>query len=304
MAGGNLLALFDDIASVLDDVAAMSKVAAEKTAGVLGDDLALNAEQVAGVTAERELPVVWAVAKGALLNKIILVPVALFISGISPALITGLLMIGGLYLCYEGAEKLFHRKTPSAEPNKAEEDSIPVLSEEEEAALEAKRIRGAIRTDFILSAEIIVIALGTMEGSPLAQRAIALSFVALAMTVGIYGLVALIVRLDNIGAAVVQGGGRFVSFGHLLLRAAPRVIKLLGVLGMVAMFLVGGGIIAHGIGAVHHWIGHVAAQVGALASVVEPAMNGLVGLLAGALLLGVAALKKTLFKASSESLPA
>ena len=285
MAGGSLLTLLDDIASVLDDVAAMTKVATQKTAGVLGDDLALNAEQVSGVEADRELPVVWAVAKGALINKVILVPIALLISSIAPLLVTVLLMIGGLYLCYEGVEKLFHSHDKRSDPeiratNRAQSDA----GEASLVELEKTKIKGAIRTDFILSAEIIVIALGTIPAeASLAERSLTLSVVALLMTVGVYGLVALIVRLDNIGAALLNRGGAGAPVGRLLLAVAPRLLKLLGFLGMIAMFLVGGGIIAHGIPSLHHWIEGLVAGRGFL----EPLLNGLVGIVAGALALGL-----------------
>ncbi|MEZ5436221.1 MAG: DUF808 domain-containing protein [Pseudomonadales bacterium] len=251
MAGSSLLALIDDIASVLDDVALLTKVAAKKTSGVLGDDLALNAEQVSGVRAERELPVVWAVAKGSFKNKLILVPAALLISAFVPWLVTPLLMIGGAFLCYEGFEKLAHKFLHSAEQDAAEHAAItqalldPAV---DLVAFEQEKIKGAIRTDFILSAEIIVIALGTVKDAAFSMQVSVVCSIALLMTVGVYGLVAGIVKLDDAGLYLVKHASAGVlgklkyGLGKALLLFAPKLMKSLSVIGTVAMFLVGGGI--------------------------------------------------------------
>ena len=261
MAGASLLALLDDIASLMDDVSAMTKVAAQKTAGVLGDDLAVNAEKVTGVAAERELPVVFAVFRGSMINKAILVPVAILIAAVADWLITPLLIAGGLFLCFEGAEKVWHalrhRKKRSAGDGqvlRARLEATPADAE----ALEKKRIRGAIRTDLILSAEIIVITLGIVGDQTLAVRAGVLTTIAFLMTVGVYGLVAAIVKIDDAGLHLFQLKGessgtsaaRFLGRG--LLALAPRFMRLLTIVGTLAMFLVGGGILVHGIPAVHH----------------------------------------------------
>lgn len=251
MAVGNFFVLFDDIATVLDDVAAMSKVAAKKTSGVLGDDLALNAQQVAGVRADRELPVVWAVAKGSFKNKLILVPTALLLSAFLPFLITPLLMIGGVYLCFEGVEKiahaLFHKKDEEAhhaELTKAISDESVDMVE-----FEKDKIKGAIQTDFILSAEIIVIALGTVQGAAISSQIAVVSAIALIMTVGVYGIVAMIVKMDDAGLYLVTNsqGGIKKAVGNALLSGAPYLMKVLSVVGTAAMFLVGGSILAHGL---------------------------------------------------------
>ncbi|GAA5481567.1 DUF808 domain-containing protein [Haloferula sargassicola] len=259
MAGGSLLMLLDDIASILDDVSVMTKTAASKTAGVLGDDLALNAQQVSGVVAKRELPVVWGVAKGSLVNKLILVPSALALDYFAPWAIHPLLMLGGAYLCYEGVEKLLHwfqhRRRKSSEEAKAELQSL------ESGALDEKaKIKGAIRTDFVLSAEIIVITLGVVTRDPetsFATKAIVLSAIGLVMTAGVYGLVACIVKLDDLGLFLSQKSGAARSIGRGILSAAPFFMKTLSVVGTAAMFLVGGQILVHGIPAVHHWIEHL-----------------------------------------------
>ncbi|HEX5806723.1 MAG TPA: DUF808 domain-containing protein [Macromonas sp.] len=282
MAATTLLALIDDIATLLDDVAVLTKTAASKTAGVLGDDLALNAQQVAGVTAERELPVVWAVAKGSMVNKAILVPAALLISWLAPWLITPLLMLGGAYLCFEGVEKLAHRWLHSAAEDAAEHaKELQALADPavDLVAFERDKIKGAIRTDFILSAEIVVITLGTVALAPLTQRIGVLVGVAVLMTVGVYGLVAGIVKLDDLGLHLMRGrsaAGRAV--GNVLLQAAPRLMKLLAVLGTVAMFLVGGGILLHGWPALAH-----ALEAGSAAwpAVLAGLFNGLAGMLLG-----------------------
>jgi predicted DNA repair protein MutK len=260
MAAAGLLALIDDIATILDDVAVMSKVAAKKTAGVLGDDLALNAQQVTGVSADRELPVVWAVARGSLLNKAILVPAALAISAFAPWAIMPLLMLGGAFLCYEGVEKLAHRFLPGADGEAAHGAKLARALADPSAdlvALERDKIKGAVRTDFILSAEIIVISLGAAAGASLGTQAAVLSVVALAMTVGVYGLVAGIVKLDDLGLWLTQRpGGGAQALGRGILAAAPWLMKGLSVAGTAAMFLVGGGILVHGIAPLHHALVH------------------------------------------------
>jgi uncharacterized protein len=283
MAGASLLALLDDIASILDDVAAMTKVAAKKTAGVLGDDLALNAQQVSGVHADRELPVVWAVAVGSLKNKAILVPAALAISALLPWLVMPLLMVGGLYLCFEGveklAEKLFHGK------HATKKDLVADIADF--AAHEAEKIKGAIRTDFVLSAEIIVIALGTVAAKPFMTQVIVLVGIGILMTVGVYGIVAAIVKMDDLGLHLAAKHNALAQgIGRSLLLAAPKLMKTLAVVGTAAMFLVGGGIIMHGIPALGHPIEHWAAGLGWMGSLVPSLAAMLVGLVAGALALG------------------
>ena len=250
---GSLLVLLDDIATILDDVAVMSKMAAKKTAGVLGDDLALNAQQVSGVSADRELPVVWAVAKGSFLNKCILVPLALAISFFAPWLITPLLMIGGLFLCYEGVEKVIHsiqhKKAGTVEEAEIEKEVL----ETDLASLEKQKVKGAIRTDFILSAEIIVISLGTVAAASFGVKVAAMCVIAVIMTVGVYGFVAMIVKIDDLGLYLVkQASGLKQSIGRGLLAFAPKLMKTLTVVGTIAMFLVGGGILSHGVPWFHH----------------------------------------------------
>ncbi|MBI4740388.1 MAG: DUF808 domain-containing protein [Betaproteobacteria bacterium] len=271
MAGASLLALLDDIATILDDVAAMTKVAAKKTAGVLGDDLALNAQQVSGVRAERELPVVWAVGVGSLKNKLILVPAALATSALAPWAVTPLLMFGGLYLCLEGAEKLAHKWLHSPAEDRAHHaEQLSALADAsvDLAAVEADKIRGAIRTDFVLSAEIIVIALGTVAGQPFASQVAVLAGIGLLMTLGVYGLVAGIVKLDDLGLYLLRKRHAPArAFGRGLLLAAPGLMKALTVIGTAAMFLVGGGILTHGIPPVHHGIGYAAAMAGQVAGI-------------------------------------
>ncbi len=276
MAIGSLLTLLDDVASVLDDVAAMSKVAAKKTSGVLGDDLALNAQQVSGVKADRELPVVWAVAKGSLLNKTLLVPAALLISYFAPWAVNVLLLLGGLFLCYEGAEKVLEKLFHHAQSTS---DVKPVLDE-------SARIKDAIRTDFILSAEIIVITLGVVAAMSLATQIGVLVLVALLITVGVYGLVAAIVKLDDLGLYLYQqeGAAGWVRLlGRGLLRFAPLLMKLLAIVGTLAMFLVGGGILSHTVPPVHHLIeqGMALVTVNGLKSVLQILFEGLSGVLAG-----------------------
>ncbi|XOV78768.1 MAG: DUF808 domain-containing protein [Aestuariibacter sp.] len=300
MAVSNLLALIDDIATVLDDVAVISKVAAKKTAGVLGDDLALNAQQVSGVKAERELPVVWAVAKGSFLNKLILVPSALLISAIYSPLIIVLLIIGGLYLCYEGFEKVFHKLFHREEEEAEQAALIKALSDPNAdlVAFENKKIKGAIRTDFILSAEIIVIVLGTAQAQPLMQQIIVLSTLAIAFTVGVYGLVAGIVKLDDAGLALLNRAnekgskGLQYSLGKGLLLFAPFLMKSLSVIGTVAMFLVGGGILMHDIGFLHHmqeWLMAMIADSTTVDLLVPMLLSLVVGFIAGGLMMPVAA---------------
>jgi predicted DNA repair protein MutK len=254
----SLLALLDDITSVLDDVATMTKVATQKTAGVLGDDLALNAKQVTGVKADRELPVVWAVAKGSLVNKAILVPLALLLSALAPWAVTPLMVLGGLYLCFEGAEKIVHRLLHSKQEDAEQREKLAQAVADpaiDLVALEKDKIKGAIRTDFILSAEIIVISLGTVATAPLLSRIIVLVGIALLMTAGVYGLVAGIVKLDDGGLALTRSGSAALqAMGRSVLVATPWLMKGLSVAGTVAMFLVGGGILTHGVPALHHLI--------------------------------------------------
>jgi len=300
MAGASLLALIDDIASVLDDVSVLTKVAAKKTAGVLGDDLALNAQQVTGVTADRELPVVWAVARGSLVNKAILVPAALAISALAPWAVTPLLMAGGLFLCYEGAEKLVHRlmhsRAEDAEHHArlAEAVADPAV---DLVAHEKGKIKGAVRTDFILSAEIIAITLGTVADAAFGTQVAVLVGIALAMTIGVYGLVAGIVKLDDAGLHLSRrADAASRAVGAALLRASPWLMKFLSVAGTAAMFLVGGGILTHGIERLHHGIEGLAERAGALpgAGAVLEALapmlaNAGVGVVAGALVVGIVA---------------
>ena len=285
----SLLALLDDIATILDDVSVMTKVAAKKTAGVLGDDLALNAQQVAGVKADRELPVVWAVAKGSMLNKLILVPAALAISAFAPWAVTPLLMIGGAFLCFEGVEKLAHRflhDKAEDEAHRKELHQAIVDPAVDLVAVEKAKIKGAVRTDFILSAEIIAITLGTTAGATLGTQFAVLATVAVAMTVFVYGLVAGIVKLDDLGLALSRRTGAARSIGLGILAAAPWLMKGLSVAGTAAMFLVGGGIVVHGVPAVHHWVQGVAAQAGsALGWLVEALLNAGAGAIVGAAVL-------------------
>lgn len=297
MAGSSLLVLIDDIAAVLDDVALMTKMAAKKTAGVLGDDLALNAQQVSGVRAEREIPVVWAVAKGSFVNKLILVPAALLISAFAPWAVTPLLMLGGAYLCFEGFEKLAHtflhqRTAEQAHLVEAVADPATDL-----VAFEKDKIKGAIRTDFILSAEIIAITLGTVADAPLMQQVIVLSGIAIVMTIGVYGLVAGIVKLDDLGLWLTQKPGQAArSIGAAILRAAPYMMKSLSVIGTAAMFMVGGGILTHGVPVVHHWIETVSQSAGGLAWLVPTLLNAVAGIIAGAVVLAVVSVAGKLWK--------
>lgn len=308
----SLLALIDDITSVLDDVALLSKVAAKKTAGVLGDDLALNAQQVSGVRAERELPVVWAVARGSFINKAILVPAALAISAFAPWAVTPLLMVGGAFLCFEGFEKLAHKFLHSAaEQATAREALSSALADPavDLCAVEKDKIRGAIRTDFILSAEIVAITLGTVQSSPFVTQLTVLGGIAVAMTVGVYGLVAGIVKLDDGGLYLSRQARDGAmsrlqrSVGRGILRSAPWLMKGLSVAGTIAMFLVGGGILTHGVPVLDHAIETLAAQAatlaGFLAAVTPLLADALVGVLAGALVLGGVMLVKKALPAPS-----
>lgn len=288
----SFFALLDDIATLLDDVSVLTKVAAKKTAGVLGDDLALNAQQVGGVRADRELPVVWAVAKGSLLNKSILVPAALGISAIAPWAVTPLLMLGGLYLCFEGAEKLAHRILHGPADDQAHQQALERSLADpatDVLALERDKVRGAIRTDFILSAEIIVIALGTVAGEPFVTRVVVLAGIGVLMTAGVYGLVALIVKLDDFGAWLHRRASTAArAIGAAILRSAPWLMRGLSVAGTAAMFLVGGSILAHGVPALEHAVDAVADGVPASwDGVVVLLLHAVAGAIAGLLVLGV-----------------
>ena len=312
MAGSSLLALIDDIATILDDVSVMTKVAAKKTAGVLGDDLALNAQQVSGVKADRELPVVWAVAKGSVRNKVILVPAALAISSVLPWLVTPLLMAGGLFLCYEGAEKLLHRFLHGRDERQrhhAAHAAALAASNEELLQREKGKIKGAVRTDFILSAEIIVISLGTVTDKPFPVQLGVLVGIAALMTVGVYGLVAGIVKLDDFGLYLSRGISGFArAVGTGILRMAPWLMKGLAGAGTAAMFLVGGGILTHGFHAVSEWIGDAAVDashvpgIGVVLGALTPMLiNAAVGIAAGAVVVGAIALVRRLRGASPEA---
>ena len=297
----SLLALLDDIAGVLDDVSVLAKVAARKTAGVLGDDLALNAQQVSGVNADRELPVVWAVAKGSFINKSILVPLALAISALAPWAVTPLLMAGGAFLCFEGFEKLAHKLLHSrAEDEAHHEEMLRALSDPalDLLQVEKDKIKGAVRTDFILSAEIIAITLGTVAGSSLLVQVSVLAGVALAMTVGVYGVVAGIVKIDDLGLYLSRRAGAFAqACGAWILRAAPWLMKFLSVAGTAAMFLVGGGILVHGVAPVRERIEHWAGRAGeGLEPVLAAVLNGFAGVLAGAVVLAVVTLAQRMFR--------
>ena len=296
MATGSLLALLDDIVSVLDDVATMTKVATKKTAGVLGDDLALNAQQVSGVQSERELPVIWRVTKGSFVNKLILVPAALIISAFANILIIPLLMCGGAYLCFEGAEKLVHKFMHHKEEPHEQEASVEKI--EKTVTSEADKIKGAIRTDFILSAEIVVIALGSIDaGKSIWVQLGVLCAIAIIMTIGVYGLVAGIVKLDDIGLHLVKNNKEsafLYRLGFILVNSAPYLMRFLTIIGTVAMFMVGGGILVHGIPYFHHITAIIAKLP--LGGLLEMLFNALCGVIAGALLVfiisGVGKLKE------------
>ncbi|HHF3123025.1 TPA: DUF808 domain-containing protein [Vibrio diabolicus] len=291
MAGASLLTLLDDIATVLDDVALMSKMAAKKTAGVLGDDLALNAQQVSGVASEREIPVVWAVAKGSFKNKLILVPSALLISAIIPWLIMPLLLIGGLFLCFEGAEKVLEKVFPHSHPH--EEKAELVNTGESIEEYEKRKVAGAIRTDFILSAEIIVIALGTVTGASLVTQILVVSLIAVIMTIGVYGLVAGIVKLDDLGFYLEirsKGKGWMAKVGSALVAFAPKLMKLLTIVGTAAMFLVGGGIVVHNVPAIHYFVEPIIMNFSghSVATAILPILlNGIIGFVAGLIVVAV-----------------
>ncbi|EKK5245034.1 DUF808 domain-containing protein [Cronobacter sakazakii] len=294
MAGSSLLTLLDDIATLLDDISMMGKLAAKKTAGVLGDDLSLNAQQVTGVRANRELPVVWAVAKGSLLNKLILVPLALIISAFAPWAITPLLMVGGAFLCFEGVEKVMHsiharkhKETPEQKQQRLNE-----IAKQDPKLYERDKVKGAVRTDFILSAEIVAITLGIVAEAPLLNQVLILSGIAVLVTLGVYGIVGVIVKLDDMGywfadkrSALARGVGKG------LLVTAPWLMKALSVLGTIAMFLVGGGIVVHGIAPLHHGIEHWAQSLGGVGAAVMPTVLNLVlGFILGAVVLAVVSL--------------
>ncbi len=309
MAGSSLLALIDDIATLLDDVAILTKVAAhksvaamddvavltkiatKKTAGVLGDDLALNAQQVTGVAADRELPVVWAVAKGSFVNKAILVPAALVISAFAPWAVTPLLMIGGAFLCFEGFEKLAHKFLHSkAEDDAAHAELAEALVDPnvDLVAFEQDKIKGAVRTDFILSAEIIAITLGTVATEPFMTQVGVLTTIAVVMTIGVYGFVAAIVKLDDLGLHLGgQKGSAAQAIGAAILSAAPYLMRFLSVAGTAAMFLVGGGILVHGIGPLHHWVDELGQGAGLVASLAPSLIGAVFGVVAGGLVLAV-----------------
>jgi predicted DNA repair protein MutK len=296
----SLFALLDDIATVLDDVSVMTKVAAKKTAGVLGDDLAVNAEQVSGVRASRELPVVWAVAKGSAINKCILVPAALLLSAFAPWAITPVLMLGGTFLCFEGMEKVAHKFLHPQSEAEAEEAIHEALKDPnvDLKTIEKRKIKGAIRTDFILSAEIIVITLGTVATASFMTRVGTLVAIAVIVTVGVYGLVAGIVKLDDVGLALTQRPREFTQrIGHGILSFAPKFMKFLSIAGTIAMFLVGGGIVAHGIPALHHLQETIEAAVGGgLAGTLAGVLyTGVVGIILGAIVVGIVEGGKKLF---------
>ncbi|MGL3693035.1 DUF808 domain-containing protein [Acinetobacter sp. LA-1] len=305
----SLLILLDDIATILDDVAVMSKMAAKKTAGVLGDDLALNAQQVSGVRTDRELPVVWAVAKGSFVNKLILVPAALLISVVAPWLITPLLMIGGLFLCYEGVEKVLH--SLHHKKAKTEEEASQELTaiETDMATFEKDKVKGAIRTDFILSAEIVVISLGTVAAATFSTKVMVLSVIAILMTVGVYGFVAMIVKIDDLGLYLAQQPSSFKqTIGRGLLAFAPKLMKTLTIVGTIAMFLVGGGIISHGVPLLHHftegsvdYAEHIP-TVGSIVGALTPTLiNLVIGFVAGLIVLAIVSLIKKVWPSSKKA---
>ncbi|WP_312268129.1 DUF808 domain-containing protein [Pseudescherichia sp.] len=291
LAGSSLLTLLDDIATLLDDISLMGKLAAKKTAGVLGDDLSLNAQQVSGVRANRELPVVWSVAKGSLLNKVILVPLALLISAFIPWAITPLLMVGGAFLCFEGVEKVLHSlhaRKHKEDPQQAQQ-RLNAIAKQDPKQYERDKVKGAIRTDFILSAEIVAITLGIVADAPLLNQVLVLSGIAVLVTIGVYGLVGIIVKLDDMGYWLVERPGALAkAFGKGLLVVAPWLMKTLSIVGTLAMFLVGGGIVVHGIAPLHHAIEHFAAEQGALVAATLPTLANLVlGFIIGLIVVGL-----------------
>jgi predicted DNA repair protein MutK len=304
MAGASLLALIDDIATILDDVAVLTKVAAKKTAGVLGDDLALNAQQVSGVSAERELPVVWAVFKGSALNKLILVPAALAISAFIPWAVVPLLMVGGAFLCYEGFEKLAHKFLHSKDEDDAHHEQLAHAVADPSldlVAFEKDKIKGAVRTDFILSAEIVAITLGTVSDRDFVTQVVVLAGIAAAMTIGVYGLVGGIVKLDDLGLLLRRKASAVArGIGAAILATAPYLMKGLSIAGTAAMFLVGGGILVHGVPVLHHAVqGMVEGMGGITGALAEAAANAGVGVLAGAVVLGVVTLGRKLLGKSA-----
>lgn len=304
MAASSLLALIDDIASILDDVAVMTKVAAKKTAGVLGDDLALNAQQVSGVNADRELPVVWAVAKGSAVNKLILVPAALAISALMPWAIIPLLMLGGAYLCFEGVEKLAHKFLHHADDDRAQHEAHAKAIADASVdivAFEKDKVKGAVRTDFVLSAEIIVIALGTVATAPFVQQLTVLTIISVVMTVGVYGLVGCIVKLDDVGLYLSRKASATAQLlGRGLLAFAPMLMKTFSVVGTAAMFMVGGSILVHGLPVIHHAIVALADSfAGAnvlVHTIAGSVLEAVFGVIAGALVLAVVMLVQRLRK--------
>lgn len=289
MAGSSLLTLLDDIATLLDDISVMGKLAAKKTAGVLGDDLSLNAQQVSGVRANRELPVVWSVAKGSFFNKVILVPLALLISAFLPWAITPLLMIGGAFLCFEGVEKVLHtlHARKHKEDPQARQQRLEAMAKQDPMLLERDKVKGAIRTDFILSAEIVAITLGIVADAPLLNQVLILSGIAILVTIGVYGLVGVIVKLDDMGYWLVEKRSAVArGVGNSLLFIAPWLMKVLTVVGTLAMFLVGGGIVVHGIAPLHHAIENIAAGQGGVVAMLLPTLFNLVfGFMVGAVVL-------------------
>lgn len=313
MASG-LLVLLDDIATILDDVAAMSKIAAKKTAGILGDDLALNAQQVTGVNSNRELPVVWAVAKGSLVNKAILVPSALLLSTVAPWTIEPLMIAGGTFLCFEGCEKIAHKWFHPKDVEDHQKKHVASVAAEDVdlVAMEKTKVRGAIRTDFILSAEIIVITLGAVGSAVLATKIGVLISIALLMTVGVYGLVAAIVKLDDVGMWMIRTppekplSGMRISFGHGIIAAAPYLMRFLAIAGTAAMFLVGGGILAHGIPPFHHWVEGIQEKIlatgslgGLLASLTGLLSHAVLGIIIGTIVLMVVNFIKSMIRKPS-----
>ena len=302
MAGSSLFALLDDIATLLDDVSVLSKAAAKKTAGVLGDDLALNAEQVSGIRASRELPVVWAVFKGSAVNKAIMVPIALLLSAFIPWAIMPLLMLGGAYLCFEGAEKVIHRFLHPSDKEEEHKQRVQAIADTkiDMVAFEKKRIRGAIRTDAILSAEIIVIILGTVQDADLLTQVTVLTFLAAVITVGVYGIVAGIVKMDDVGLHLIEksDGARVASYqrwlGAWILRMAPKLMSTLSIVGTAAMFLVGGGILVHGLPIVAEglhlvevWAHGVPVAAGFVGMIASLLYNGLFGFIAGGMIVAI-----------------
>ncbi|MDU6685499.1 MAG: DUF808 domain-containing protein [Enterobacteriaceae bacterium] len=289
MAGSSLLTLLDDIATLLDDISVMGKLAAKKTAGVLGDDLSLNAQQVTGVRANRELPVVWSVAKGSLLNKVILVPLALLISAFIPWAVTPLLMIGGAFLCFEGVEKVLHtlEARKHKETQEAREQRLNAMASQDPREFERDKVKGAIRTDFILSAEIVAITLGIVAEAPLLNQVLILSGIAVLVTIGVYGLVGIIVKLDDMGYWLAEKRAALAqALGKSLLFIAPWLMKILSVVGTLAMFLVGGGIVVHGIAPLHHAIEHMAQGSNTFVAALLPLLANLVlGFIIGAIVL-------------------